>query len=259
MPTKKYTAIVLDLFDTIVKWDPELLPLYQFQGREFRSTVPWFIERLKEALDNEAFRGRLDHEAAIAVYFEVLKELHNLRERDMVEITCHERFARMLTRLEYGSDAEIAEFAHELRTLHMTGVRRVTAAPPQRVAAVKQIAGDYRLGLLSNFDDAETGLQIVHDTGLAPLFEAIIISAEVGLRKPNPKIFHQIAAMMHLEPREILFVGDTPRFDITGPHQVGMGTVWLNDGKEPLTPDIPDPDFIIKDLTELPALLKTLE
>lgn len=253
MSEGKFKAVVLDLFDTIVRWDPQRLPLLQWGGREVRSTVPWFLPRLKEVLQD-----RHDHQAALAVYFDVLQELSDERERDAIEISCHERFVRMLTRLGYDGEPGIGELAAELTSLHMAGVRRVTWAPPERIEAVKEIAPHYRLGILSNFDDSETGHLIVRDTGVAGLFEAIIISADLGLRKPNPLIFKRMTEMLKLEPGEILFVGDTPRFDITGPHRAGMGTVWLNDGKQPLTPDIPKPGFTIKDLTELPGLLRDL-
>lgn len=252
-PKPLITAVVLDLFDTLVRWDPERLPLFAWRGREMRSTVPWFIDHLEKAL-----LTRFDRETAIATYFEVLKEINDERERDAIEISCFDRFVRMLVRLGLGDDREVRELAEELRRLHMLGVRQVTWAPSQWVEAVRQIAPHYRLGLLSNFDDSETGHQIVQDTGIAGLFDAIIISADVGLRKPHPEVFRQIAEMLEAAPAEILFVGDTPRYDVLGAHQAGMRTVWLNDRKDPLTPDIPAPDYIIKDLSELPALLEGL-
>lgn len=253
MPRHVIKAVVLDLFDTLVRWDPERLPLFAWGGREIRSTIPWFIDHLEKAI-----LDRFDREAAIATYFDVLKEINDERERDAIEISCLDRFVRMLVRLGFGNDREVRELAAELRHLHMSGVRQVTWAPPQWVEAVRQIAPHYRLGLLSNFDDSETGHQIVQDTGIAGLFDAIIISADIGLRKPHPEVFRQIAAMLEAAPAEVLFVGDTPRYDVLGAYQAGMRTVWLNDRKDPLTPEIPTPDYVIKDLSELPALLVSL-
>ena len=78
------------------------------------------------------------------------------------------------------------------------------------------------MGLLSNFDDAQCGREVFGDTGVAHLFEAVIISAEVGLRKPNPRIYRQMLEMLRLDAAEVLFVGDTPREDVAGPQEVGM-------------------------------------
>ncbi len=247
-------AVVLDLFDTLVRWDPEKLPLFAWRGREIRSTIPWFLDHLEKAIMH-----RFDRETALATYFEVMTEINEERERDAIEISCLDRFVRMLQRLGFRDDREVRELAAELTTLHMAGVRKVTWSPAEWIAAVRTIKQSYRLGLLSNFDDSETGHQIVQDTGVADLFDAIIISADVGLRKPHPEIFRQIATLMESQPAEILFVGDTPRYDVLGAHQAGMRTVWLNDRKDPLTPDIPKPDYIIKDLGALPALLETIQ
>jgi HAD superfamily hydrolase (TIGR01549 family) len=254
MAEPKIEVVVLDLFDTIVKWDPERLPLIQWQGREIRTTAPWFLGRLQEAMGE-----RFNHERTLATYFDVLQELNEIREREAIEITCHERFIRVLERLSFGSGDEIVELAAELTRIHMAGVRRVTWAPPERIRALHEIAPHYRMAVLSNFDDTETGYQIIEDTGAAHLFEAVIISAEMGLRKPHPEIFRRTIEMLKVEnPRSVLFVGDTPRFDIAGPHRAGMRTVWVSENKEPLTADIPTPDFIIGNISELPALLRTI-
>jgi FMN phosphatase YigB (HAD superfamily) len=137
----------------------------------------------------------------------------------------------------------------------MDGVRKVTFAPPERSHAVRRLAAHFRLGLLSNFDDAQCGREVLLDTGVADLFEAVIISAEAGLRKPNPQIYQRILTMLQLRPHEVLFVGDTPREDVLGPRIAGMRVAWVNKRGEPLPEGIPQPDFTVADIAELPALL----
>ncbi len=185
-----------------------------------------------------------------AVYAEILHE----REAAAIEITCHERFVRTFRRLGV-DDADIERLAAEFSRLHMADVRRVTSAPAERVAAVKRIAPHYRLGLLSNFDDSQTGREVLLDTGISHLFEAVIISADVGLRKPNLKIFEQMLTMLQLPPGEILFVGDTPEHDVIGSARAGMRTAWVSGGKGPWPEGLPAPDFVISDLAGLPAIL----
>ncbi|MGH7878763.1 MAG: HAD family hydrolase, partial [Candidatus Binataceae bacterium] len=117
------------------------------------------------------------------------------------------------------------------------------------------IASHYRLGLLSNFDDAQCGREVLADTGVADLFEAVVISAEVGLRKPDPRIFEHLRAMLGVAPGDILFVGDTPRDDVLGASAAGMRTAWISKGAASVPEGIPAPDFIIHDLAELPRVL----
>jgi putative hydrolase of the HAD superfamily len=137
----------------------------------------------------------------------------------------------------------------------MDGVRKVTFAPPERSDAVRRLAPHFRLGLLSNFDDAQCGREVLLDTGVADLFEAVIISAEAGLRKPNPLIYQRILTMLHVEPHTILFVGDTPREDVLGPRLAAMRVAWVNKRGAPLPEGIPEPDLVVADIAELPALL----
>lgn len=243
-------AVVLDLFDTLVTWDPAKLPLLEWQGREVRSTLPWLFPKLEEL-----FGADFDRAAFIEAYRAVLAEIGSERERGGIEISCHHRFKRALSHLGPQPPERLEAAAEALVRIHMAGVRAVTSAPPQRVEAVKRLARRYRLGLISNFDDTRTGHEILADTGVVELFEAVIISAEAGIRKPNPLIFHRALDALRLEPGEVLFVGDTPHDDIAGSRAVGMRTAWIDKGRGPLPEDVPAPDFVIKDLAELPARL----
>jgi FMN phosphatase YigB (HAD superfamily) len=243
-------AVVLDLFDTIVAWEPDQLPLMEWKGRQVRSTLPWLFAKLEEV-----FGAGFDRESFLTAHQAVLSEIGAERERDGIEITCFERFVRTLSRLNLGDGDRLRSTAEVLTRIHMGGVRAVTSAPAHRVEALRRLAPRFRLALVSNFDDAQTGHEIVDDTGVAALFEAVIISADVGLRKPNPLIFRRALEAMRLEPREVLFVGDTPHDDVAGPSRVGMRTAWIDRGRGPLPEGIPVPDLIIKDLAELPAKL----
>ncbi len=93
------------------------------------------------------------------------------------------------------------------------------------------------------------------DTGVANLFEAIVISAQVLLRKPDRRIFDHICGLLRLDSNEILFVGDTPRDDILGATRAGMRTAWISKGLSAVPAGIPQPDLIINDLAELPRAL----
>ena len=250
MINREFRAIVVDLFDTLVKWEPERLPLMEINGRAMRSTMPWIFPKLQQRLGST-----FDLSGFIDIYTGVLDEITLERERDGIEITCQERFARTLARVSAVPSDEAEEFAEELTRIHMNQVRAVTTAPSQRVEAIRRLAPHYRLGLLSNFDDARCGREVLADTGIAELFEAVIISAEVRLRKPDPRIFRRMLEMLGLAPNEVLFVGDTPRDDVWGAYQVGIPTVWISKGAAMLPEGIPQARFVIKELSELPQVL----
>lgn len=251
MADGRYKAVVVDLFDTLVKWDPSQLPEVEWRGRRFHSTLPYLEEVLRGRLE-----GQFDREQWLDAYLGVIGEIVARREQNAIEVTCHERFVRALGRFSAAPADRIQPLAAELARIHMGHVRRVTFAPKQWVEAVKRIAAHYRLGLLSNFDDAETGRMIVGDTGVAHLFETILISAELGHRKPHPAVFEFLLEQLGLEPAEVLFVGDTAREDVLGAHNAGIPVVWLSEKKAGDFPaTLPAPDFVIGNIADLPALL----
>jgi HAD superfamily hydrolase (TIGR01549 family) len=243
-------AVVLDLFNTLVKWEPSRLPTIDYRGRDTRTTVPWLVPKLKDAID-----GAFDLDTWLEAYHEVTAEIAEEREREEIEITCHERFRRTLARMKLLAAIDPGELAEQLTRLHMAGIRSVTYAPAENCEAVRRIAKRFRLGLLSNFDDSRTGREIVSDSGVGDLFESIVISADVGLRKPNPAIFRRMLEMLKLDAPEVLFVGDTAREDVLGACRAAMPVVWISDGNAALPEGIPQPNYTITKLPELCDLL----
>lgn len=71
---------------------------------------------------------------------------------------------------------------------------------------IHSLKPDYKTGVLSDaWADAREGMAdiINHD-----LFDVIIFSAEVGIQKPNPEIFHLALSHLEIEPQEAIFLDD---------------------------------------------------
>lgn len=249
MDERRFRAVALDLFGTLVRWSPRELPEMEIGGRRIHTTIPWLVPALERGL-GDAFR--LD--GFVAAYGDVIRAIEVERSAHGIEVTCHERFRRTLERLGARPQA-IDDLAEELTRTHMAGVRSVTKAPAEYSAVVSRLARRFRMALLSNFDDARTGREIVADTGVAEHFEVMVISAEVEVRKPNPVIFSYLLERLRLSPGEVLFVGDTAHEDVAGARAAGVPVVWLSENKGEFPPDVAAPDFTIGNLTELPRLL----
>jgi HAD superfamily hydrolase (TIGR01549 family) len=84
-----------------------------------------------------------------------------------------------------------------------------------------------RLAAISNASDAANVHRLIDREGLRRYLHPILISAAVGIRKPNPKIFEMVLARWGLGPGECLMVGDTLGADILGAQMTGMRNVWL--------------------------------
>jgi epoxide hydrolase-like predicted phosphatase len=80
-------------------------------------------------------------------------------------------------------------------------------ADVRMVDLVRRLRGRYRVGLLSNASDA--GPQLVHERyGLDGLFDVEVISALVGLAKPNPAIYRLALERLGTAPEATVFVDD---------------------------------------------------
>jgi epoxide hydrolase-like predicted phosphatase len=75
------------------------------------------------------------------------------------------------------------------------------------VEIIRDLQGDYTTALLSNaWDDLRPLL--IKTWKIADVFDHIFISAEMGLAKPDPRIYQVVTAEIHKNPSEIVFVDD---------------------------------------------------
>ncbi len=84
----------------------------------------------------------------------------------------------------------------------------------------------FKLAIISNWDQRLRPL--LGRLGLSRHFDPIVISFEVGTRKPSPGIFAIAAAMLKLPARAILHVGDNPEEDFAGARAAGFSALLLD-------------------------------
>jgi putative hydrolase of the HAD superfamily len=82
-----------------------------------------------------------------------------------------------------------------------------------------------KLAVISNWDERLRPL-LTH-IGLAPYFDAVVISAELGIHKPAPAIFAHAAEALQTVPQAILHIGDSPEEDLRGAQAAGFQAALL--------------------------------
>ena len=101
--------------------------------------------------------------------------------------------------------------------------------------------------------------------GLYELFDAYAISEEVGVSKPDRRIFDYALEQLNIDERhygKVVMVGNSLARDIKGANQLGMITVWLDWApRRSKTPadESEKPDYTIKAPLELLDILNELE
>jgi 2-haloalkanoic acid dehalogenase type II len=156
-----------------------------------------------------------------------------------------EHFAQCFSELGLSGDPEAA-YEHVRRRL------AEATAFPEAPAVIDGLRPRYRLALLSNADD-DFLLPCLERNGLA--FEVVVSSETARVYKPHEAIFHRLAAEMGLEPGEIMYVGDSQFADVLGAKHAGLRVAWLNREGRPLPEGVPQPDFDLRSLGEVPSLV----
>ncbi len=93
--------------------------------------------------------------------------------------------------------------------------------------------------------------------GLTRLFGVVVVSEELGVRKPDPRIFQVALERLGVAAEAAVYVGDSWPTDVMGALGAGLRAVWFNRYEQ----SSPDPDLApeIRSLPDLEALLGTLE
>lgn len=91
--------------------------------------------------------------------------------------------------------------------------------------------------------------------GLQQHFQGAVLAREVGVGKPDPRIFAHACGMLDVEPKNIWHVGDDPELDVLGAQRAGLRGVWINRTGQEWPHSEHMPDLIVRDLGELHAWL----
>lgn len=111
----------------------------------------------------------------------------------------------------------------------------LTHVEPETLAGLTQLrTQNRRLGLVSNCGKDE--IASWPDSPLAPCFDTVVFSCDVGLAKPDPAIYRLAATRLGVEPAECLFVGDGGSDELVGARAAGMTPVLLTRHLEVLGP-----------------------
>lgn len=100
---------------------------------------------------------------------------------------------------------------------------------PDADEVLVQLAGRVKLGIVTN---GVRGLQRrkLNGCGLLHWFDAVAVSGEVGIGKPQPGIFEWTARQLGVPLSRCLMVGDNPERDVQGGLNAGLATVWIDRG-----------------------------
>lgn len=146
--------------------------------------------------------------------------------------------------------------AAELVDTYRTVRRARQLVDPSADMVLGALARDHRLALVTN-GAPDVQREKLAGTTLAPYFGAIVISCEVGVAKPDRRIFEIALDRIGATAGEAVMVGDSLARDVAGARAAGIRAIWI-DRQLSIGEKGPAPDARIESLSDLPAALAAL-
>lgn len=176
-----------------------------------------------------------------------LERLRRVREMNK-ELTLEEVYAYALKRMGIPPRERLLEDIHNLFRVHF----RSTLYPCVE-EVLRELAGRYKLSVISN-TISDTPRYVLERADLHRYFDLILCSRDMGIRKPDPRIFKYVLELMGVEPSDAAHVGDSLEADVEGAIRTGMTAIWIRS---------PQPGswsgFSIRSICDLPEFLRRLE
>ena len=119
---------------------------------------------------------------------------------------------------------------------------------------VKQLSKTYRLAIVTN-GLKEVQSKRIRQSVLSPYIETTIISEDIGIVKPDPRIIdYTLKQLHHPSKDDVIIIGDRLSSDIQCGFNAGIDTIWYNPSLKPNTLD-QNPTYTIHHLLELLTIL----
>jgi putative hydrolase of the HAD superfamily len=206
-------AVLFDLGNTLVRY---------FQRSEFPTVLEEAILGVRRLLGES---GLLEV-AAETMWRRVAQENHEAEDHRVRPLAG--RLARIF-QLAPGTAAGVADALCRCFTEPLLARGHLCE---DAIPVLQQIrAAGIQTGLVSNTPWGSPGNLWRADLdrlGLGAWLDVTVFCTDVGWRKPARPIFEQALAQLGVAPRQCLFVGDDPRWDLAGPQQMGMEAVLID-------------------------------
>lgn len=240
MAPKRVQAIVFDLFNTLLELDLTRLPEVEFQGRRIRTTTVRVYRELEKH-----YRVPFSYPRYLEVFLESGKRLEELRGSTCREFSTYHRHRWIQRRL--GLEEEAVEGMVRAHMGEMLGTFRFPESHRRTLDRLRE----WPLLLASNFDHAPTARRALRRFGLEGYFDHVLISDELGWRKPGSEFFQVLLEKVGGRPQDCIYVGDDPWADVYGASRAGFPVAWLATGRDPGTSLPASPGWILNELREL--------
>lgn len=146
---------------------------------------------------------------------------------------------------EFGLEPSVEELVDHFRE---EAGRKCPLFPEVRRTLTALRGQGVKLAILTNGTSRMQRAKLV-SCGLSELVDAVLISEEMGARKPEPAAFRLMCDLLAVSPKECAYVGDHPMKDIAGAQSAGIFGILVE--RRPVELEDAKPDMIVQDLSRI--------
>ncbi|WP_296648099.1 YjjG family noncanonical pyrimidine nucleotidase [Romboutsia sp. 13368] len=226
----EYKVILFDADDTLF---------------DFKKTEKHALEKLMSNLDT-----KYDNDYCINIYKEINTQIW--KELEEGKITSDklkvERFQRLINKLNLSDDA------NRLSNLYIEFLSQGSFLYEETKELLDYLSKNYKLAIITNgLSDVQH--KRIRESEVSHYFDEIIISQEVKISKPDPRVFeYALNSLNHDDKSSVLMVGDSLTSDIKGGINASIDTCWFNLFNKSNDTDI-SPKYEINNLLDLKNIL----
>ena len=233
---RKYRNIFIDLDDTI--WD--------FTANSHISLRTMYDDLGMARIFN-------DYDAFSSAYYAKNSELWSLYHHGKIDkdFLIVERYAHLLRQIEYYDEDN--KLASQMNSYYLDTLAQQTTLVPYAVELLQYLVSKgYALYILSN-GFIEVQHRKLQAAGIDNYFSRIVLSDEIGVNKPDKRLFDYALQVTNSRAEETLMVGDNYDADILGAANAGWGQIYFNRNHKGF--NATPPQHIVHSLDEITKVL----
>lgn len=210
----KIRGAIFDLGSTLIHFDGDWNAVLQESRSVFATYLiekgfdieyELFVQRFKKTIDSEFKQRQVDN---------IERPLSNIA-RDVLA--------------EFG----YADISTEALTTGLIQMYAISEAhwqlDPAAIEVLTNLADtELNLGLISNAADEANVQRLINKANIRSFFHPILISASVGIRKPDRRVFDMVLEDWTMPSHEAVMIGDSLNADILGAQGAGIHQIWIN-------------------------------
>jgi putative hydrolase of the HAD superfamily len=141
------------------------------------------------------------------------------------EYDIEERFRRLIQLKQRTETINTEYVIRSLIANYWRNYKERCYVKPEVISVLNELAIKHDIGLVSNFIVRGGVEELLKQSNLLQFFSSIVVSVDVGWRKPHPYIYQKVLDLSGIQGDQAIFIGDDYQNDYEAPQNLGIRTL----------------------------------